>query len=474
MLKNEKKVSLFSKKHNQIKSNENINTNIISNIIYPITKINKLTDKKVLQKIIEEYKQEIINIKQFCKFNEENYEEQIKLIKNQITNFINENLQLKTSIDKLKMENSYKEKEIDKYKNIIQNYQKLLNNENIVVKDIENYNNNNNSNNNQNELIFISQIEKLKTDNLFILNDLKKEQAEHDDTKKALDLNKENILLYEKKLKKKNLKIIKLKKQIKELKKSVKNNNFIQNNDSSIISGSFSTPSKINLNPDNLSNYFSNYSFNSNCNNTSGNDNFLKHMNILLGQNNFLRKELQKAKNRVFECNVKMQIYESKEEENIKIKQKMESINEYINDIINKKIILINYINKQINELNETNKNLNIKFDIINISNNYNNINNFSLNDITIFFKYIFNKIISLCYQIDMNQIKEKKFIKEIKDNEIEKEILQSQINEQQSDNEAYKETIKIYENKIRNLNKDKNDLTKKINDFINKNKKKI
>ena len=468
MLKNEKKVSLFSKKHNQIKSNENINTNIISNIIYPITKINKLTDKKVLQKIIEEYKQEIINIKQFCKFNEENYEEQIKLIKNQITNFINENLQLKTSIDKLKMENSYKEKEIDKYKNIIQNYQKLLNNENIVVKDIDN-NINNNSNNNQNELIFISQIEKLKTDNLFILNDLKKEQAEHDDTKKALDLNKENILLYEKKLKKKNLKIIKLKKQIKELKKSVKNNNFIQNNDSSIISGSFSTPSKINLNPDNLSNYFSNYSFNSNCNNTSGNDNFLKHMNILLGQNNFLRKELQKAKNRVFECNVKMQIYESKEEENIKIKQKMESINEYINDIINKKIILINYINKQITELNETNKDLNIKFDIINLSNNYNNINNFSLNDITIFFKYIFNKIISLCYQIDMNQIKEKKFIKEIKDNEIEKEILQSQINEQQSDNEAYKETIKIYENKIKKLNKDKIDLTKIINDLKNK-----
>ena len=468
MLKNEKKSSLFYKKHNKIKSNENINTNIISNIIYPISKINKLTDQKVLQRIIEEYKQEIINIKQFCKFNEENYEEQIKLIKKQITNFINENLQLKTSIDKLKMENSYKEKEIDKYKNIIQNYQKLLNNENIVVKDIDANNTNNNS---QNELIFISQIEKLKTDNLFILNDLKKEQAEHDDTKKLLAQNKENILLYEKKLKKKNIKIIKLKKQIKALKKNVKNNNFIQSNDTSIISGSFSTPSKINfnLNTDNLSNYFSNYSFNSNCNNTSGNDHFLKHMNILLGQNNFLRKELQKAKNRVFECNVKMQIYESKGEENIKIKQKMQNINEYINDIINKKIILINYINKQITELNETNKDLNIKFDIINLSNNYNNINNFSLNDITIFFKYIFNKIISLCYQIDMNQIKEKKFIKEIKDNEIEKEILQSQINEQQSDNEAYKETIKIYENKIKKLNKDKIDLTKIINDLKNK-----
>ena len=471
MLKNEKKPSLFAKKHSRFKSNENINTNIMSNIIYPISKITKLTDPKVLRSIIEEYKQEIINIKQFSKFNEENYEEQIKLIKKQTTNFINENLQLKTSIDKLKMENSYKEKEIDKFKNIIQNYQKLLNNENID-KNIESNNIKENSDNNynQNELIFISQIEKLKTDNLFMLDDLKKEQAEHENTKKALEQSKENNSLLEKKLKKKNIKIIKLKKQIKELKKNI-NNNSIQNNDNSIISGSFSNPSKINLNTDNISNYFSNYSFNSNLNNTSGNENFLKHMNILLGQNNFLRKELQKAKNRIFECNVKMQIYESKEEENLKIRQKMENINDYLKDIINKKIVLVNYINKQINELNETNKELNIKFDIINLSNSYNNINNFSLNDITIFFKYIFNKIISLCYQIDMDKIKEKKYIKELKDNEIEREILQSEINEQQSDNEAYKETIKIYENTIKKLNNEKIELTKKINEFKNINK---
>ena len=329
MLKNEKKTSLFSKKHNKLKSNENINSNIINNIIYPSSKNKKLTDSKTLLKILEEYKQEIINIKQFSKFNEENYEEQIKLIKTQTTNFINENLELKSSIDKLKMDITYKEKEIDKFKSIIQNYQKLLNDENNtkildnVLKE---------ENNKENELIFESQIEKLKTDNLFILDDLKKEQAEHENTKKALEQSKENNSLLEKKLKKKNIKIIKLKKQIKELKKNI-NNNSIQNNDTSIISGSFSTPSKINLNTDNISNYFSNYSFNSNVNNTSGNENFLKHMNILLGQNNFLRKELQKAKNRIFECNVKMQIYESKEEENLKMRQKMESINDYINEV---------------------------------------------------------------------------------------------------------------------------------------------
>ena len=440
----------------------------MSNIIYPMSKIKKITDPKMLQRIIEEYKQEIININQFNKFNEENYEEQIKIMKKQTTKFINDNLQLKTSIDKLKMEISYKEKEIEKFKSIIQNYQKLLNNENLFKNSDINIKE---THNNQNELLLISQIEKLKTDNLFILNDLKKEQSEHEITKKALEQNKDNISLFEKKLKKKSIKIIKLKKRIKELKNNP-NNNSIHNNDASIISGSFSTPSKINLNTDNLSNYFSNYSFNSNCNNNSGNDNIMKHINILLGQNNFLRKELQKAKNRIFECNVKMQVYESKEEENLKIKQKYIDINEYLKDLINKKIILVNYINKQLNELNETNKDLNIKFDIINISNNYNNINNFSLNDISIFFKYIFNKIISLCYQIDLNKTQEKKYIKEIKDSEIERKILQSQIEDQENDNEAYKETIKIYENDIKKLNNEKQELTKKINEYLKNNKK--
>ena len=134
-------------------------------------------------------------------------------------------------------------------------------------------------------------------------------------------------------------------------------------------------------------------------------------MNKLLGENNFLRKELQKTKNRLFDSNVQIQIYESQEEENLKLKQILQNMNDYINNIINQKIVLINYINKQINELNENNdlnyKDINMKFDIINsLSNNYNNINNFSLNDISIYFKYIFNKIISLCYNIDINKNK--------------------------------------------------------------------
>ena len=42
--------------------------------------------------------------------------EEIKHIKKQMTNFINENISLKTTNDALVQENDYKEKEIEKYK----------------------------------------------------------------------------------------------------------------------------------------------------------------------------------------------------------------------------------------------------------------------------------------------------------------------------------------------------------------------
>ena len=169
-------------------------------------------------------------------------------------------------------------------------------------------------------------------------------------------------------------------------------------------------------------------------------------------------------KNRLFDSNVQIQIYESQEEDNLKLKQIILNMNDFMNNIINQKIVLINYINNQIRELNESNeynKELNMKFDLINsVSNGYNNINNFSLNDISIFFKYIFNKIISLCYTIDMNKNKEQYYIKEIKDNEIEKKILRDQIYEKECDISIvrkdvselpYSETLKIKAEEIKN-----------------------
>ena len=463
MIKNGKKINSSSK--NTKYNNNIIDTNIMNNSFCYTNKYqNNKKENKIFRRILEECRKEINNMNECLKFNEENYEEELKIIRNQMTNYLNENIILKNKNDKLLLENNYKDKEIEKFKRIIQDYQKLLLNNN----EKENYIKNNIEKNNNNEILLESKLEKLKTDNLLILNDLKKEQSEHNNTKISLNHYKENILLYEKKISKKNMKIINLKKQIKELKKSLNNIsikfNLPSNNDSSIISGSFSTPSKINFNNDNNSNLFSNYSFNSKNTNNTVNDNFLRHMNKLLGENNFLRKELQKTKNRLFDSNVQIQIYESQEEENLKLKQILQSMNDYINNIINQKIVLINYINKQINELNENNdfniKDINMKFDIINsLSNNYNNINNFSLNDISIYFKYIFNKTISLCYNIDINKNKEQYYIKEMKDNEIEKKILQDQIFEKECDIEAYKETIKSYENTIKKINEEKKNL---------------
>ena len=466
MQKNEKKL----KRNSNNNTESHYESNIMNNTFCYTNKNVNMNDIQLLKRIIEEYKQEIKNMNQCLKFNEENYEEEIKLIKKKITNFINENISLKTTNDKLLLENNFKDKEIEKYKRIIQNYQILLSSNNEKDNYLNNIRENDNTNNN--EILLESKIEKLKTDNLLILNDLKKEQSEHNNTKISLNHYKENILLYEKKISKKNLKILNLRKQIKELKKSLNNTTLkfnMQNNDSSIISGSFSTPSKINFNTDNNSNLFSNYSFNSRNTNNTINDNFLRHMNKLLGENNFLRKELQKTKNRLYDCNVQIQIYESQEEENLKNRQTFQNMKDYIQNIINQKILLINFINNQINELNESmnlnNKDMNNKFYLINSFNsNYNSIHNFSLNDISIFLKYIFNKIISLCYNIDMNKNKEQYYIKEIKDNEIEKKILQDQIYEKDCDIEAYKETIKSYENTIKKLNDEKKNLLDLVN----------
>ena len=308
MIKNGKKINSSSK--NTKYNNNIIDTNIMNNsFCYTNKKQNNKNENQLFKRILEECRKEINNMNECLKFNEENYEEELKIIRNQMTNYLNENIILKNKYDKLILENNYKDKEIEKFKRIIQDYQKLLLNNN----EKEHYIKNNIEKNNNNEILLESKLEKLKTDNLLILNDLKKEQSEHNNTKISLNHYKENILLYEKKISKKNMKIINLKKQIKELKKSLNNIsikfNLPSNNDSSIISGSFSTPSKINFNTDNNSNIFSNYSFNSKNTNNTVNDNFLRHMNKLLGENNFLRKELQKTKNRLFDSNVQIQIY---------------------------------------------------------------------------------------------------------------------------------------------------------------------
>ena len=408
---------------------------------------NDFNDKNSIIKIMQLYKAKIKEINELLKFNEENYEEEIKALKDKISDFIKENISLKTKNDNLLMENNIKEKEIEKYKNIIKKYQELnsskndaTNNKDIISNTVLNEN-----------LFYQSKYEKLKTENLIVIYDLQREQIEHQNTKKTLNYYKELVLNKDENIQKKNYKILYLQKKIKTLKTS--NNN---KKNKSLNENNQKTNSEIiNVNNDK---------------NDKNNNNFLRHINKLLGENHFLRLELQKIKNQLYDTNVQIQIYESQEENYIKTKKKLLEYLESISDIITQKKLLIKFINEQLESLeilNKTNNN-NFKF--------FNNISDdkFSLNDVYFCLKEIFNKINSLCYIIDLSKEKEKYYEKELKDIQIEKKICQDQIYEKECDIEAYKETIKSYEKTIKKLtddNKNLNDIIK-INKSKSKNKK--
>lgn len=405
-------------------------------------------DKNSIIKIIQLYKSKIQETNELIKFNEENYEEEIQTLKNKISEFIKENISLKSNNEKLLMENNIKEKEIEEYKNIIKKYQQLNSTKNDIKDNNKNIIDNSILIKENENLFYQSKYEKLKTENLIALYDLQREQTEHQSTKKALNYYKELILNKDKNIQKKNYKIIYLQKKIKALKTSINNKtkNVTENlNNQPIKETHFKNNSEIlNNNP---------------------NNNFLRHINKLLGENHYLRLELQKIKNQLYDTNVQIQIYESQEENHLKLKQTLFEYQESISDIINQKKLLIKYINEQIESLEILNKTSNNKFQYIN-----NVINDkFSLNDVYFILKEIFNKISSLCYIIDLSKEKEKYYEKELKDIQIEKKICQDQIYEKQCDIEAYKETIKSYEKTIKQLTDEK----KNLNNIINSNKHK-
>ena len=228
-------------------------------------------DKNSIIKIIQLYKSKIQETNELIKFNEENYEEEIQTLKNKISEFIKENISLKSNNEKLLMENNIKEKEIEEYKNIIKKYQQLNSTKNDIKDNNKNIIDNSILIKENENLFYQSKYEKLKTENLIALYDLQREQTEHQSTKKALNYYKELILNKDKNIQKKNYKIIYLQKKIKALKTSINNKtkNVTENlNNQPIKETHFKNNSEIlNNNP---------------------NNNFLRHINKLLGENHYL------------------------------------------------------------------------------------------------------------------------------------------------------------------------------------------
>jgi chromosome segregation ATPase len=104
-------------------------------------------------------------------FTEEDAEEEKNVLKNQLHCYIKENLEFKMQNENMKDESELKDKEIQKYQQLVENYQKALN-ENIAsytngftLKEYE-------SRNESSEFVYVSKIEKLEYDKIIINNDL--------------------------------------------------------------------------------------------------------------------------------------------------------------------------------------------------------------------------------------------------------------------------------------------------------------
>ncbi len=170
---NSKNLKQLDKENKIIKNSYNKNLeinkieeiNIISNI-YKID-IEKLK-KEFLQQIsiIENnYEIKVNELNETTKFYEENYQESTTLLKEKINSFINENLELKLNLDKIRDELQFKKKENEEYKELFEQYKKIINETAITKSEnkIE-YKNEN--------LLLCSKIEKLESEKMILNNDI--------------------------------------------------------------------------------------------------------------------------------------------------------------------------------------------------------------------------------------------------------------------------------------------------------------
>ena len=100
-----------------------------------IIKIKEEYDKKL--KLMEaEYETQLNELKGINQFSEENYNETTSVLKNQINNFIKENLELKSNTEKLSDEIEFHKKEVKEYKNLFEHYKKLVEENNNKIQSI--------------------------------------------------------------------------------------------------------------------------------------------------------------------------------------------------------------------------------------------------------------------------------------------------------------------------------------------------
>jgi len=180
-----------------------------------IIKIKEEYNQNLKQKEIE-YETQINELKEIHQFNEETYNETTSVLKNQINNFIKENLELKSKTEKLNDEIEYHKKEVNEYKNLFEHYKKLVEENNNKIQNGGN-DQGNSSEANQNIISSVI-VEKLESEKMILNNDIIELKNQNESYKKE----KEFYIVKNKKLEEENEEnkntIIKLEKSLDELK----------------------------------------------------------------------------------------------------------------------------------------------------------------------------------------------------------------------------------------------------------------
>ena len=136
-----------------------------------ILKIKEEYDKK-LKQMEAEYETQVSELKEINQFSEENYNETTSVLKNQINNFIKENLELKSNTEKLSDEIEFHKKEVKEYKNLFEHYKKLVEENNNKIQNMGvTEEDGKDSDTNQN-LISSVIVEKLESEKMILNNDI--------------------------------------------------------------------------------------------------------------------------------------------------------------------------------------------------------------------------------------------------------------------------------------------------------------
>ena len=380
---------------------------IIESIPIDLTAQNDNLTIKEKNKEIQELNDKITELENIITFNEENYEKSYALLKQQLDTFMNDNLSLKRQIDELKDIIAVKEKTLNENKELIKKYQEIMTSPS--TSDNSNFYDNVNCNDEGNFLLLNSQIEQLKSEKLFLENDINQLETQNENYKKInIDLNNQ-ISILKNELKKGD-----------ELQKSTASS-LIQDNTRTL------------------------------------NQSSLININKLNSENYYLRSQIEILKNKNYE--LQAQNYSFNQEESIeltKIKNDLFKAQSQVLQLTNQNLLIRDFIQKETNKYYGLFKNLCGTF----FSSEY------STTNLCIFIKKLLNKIVVLNGLIELTKEKEKSNEEEINNLKIENSLLKEKIEEKK------KKTKKGYESQIISI-KDQYTLhKKKYDDIINEYKK--